>query len=326
MRYIDEFRTILLYFPSLVNQFRKNPYSLRYHSVLYIGQRNRKNMKKFLLAGILIPSLLNAQRLHLNLFGGFSNYSGDLQSKAFTMDQSFAAFGGGLQYDLTDHFSILGNLTDAKVGASDVYNKPELKPRNLSFQTKIYEANIVGEYTLFDLSQKRFSPYLFAGLALYHFNPYTFDTSGHKVYLQPLSTEGEGLPQYPGQKPYKLTQLAIPFGGGIKLRISDNVVLAYEIGLRKLFTDYLDDVSTMYVDPAILLAAKGPKAVELAYRGNEIKGGNPNYPAVGAKRGSSKYYDWYYLSVIKICIGINSMGTSYGRGPRGSLDCPKKVI
>jgi len=283
-------------------------------------------MKKFLLAGILIPSLLNAQRLHINLFGGFSNYSGDLQSKAFTMDQSFAAFGGGLQYDLTDHFSILGNLTDAKVGASDVYNKPELKPRNLSFQTKIYEANIVGEYTLFDLSQKRFSPYLFAGLALYHFNPYTFDTSGHKVYLQPLSTEGEGLPQYPGQKPYKLTQLAIPFGAGIKLRISDNVVLAYEIGLRKLFTDYLDDVSTMYVDPAILLAAKGPKAVELAYRGNEIKGGNPNYPPVGAKRGSPKYYDWYYLSVIKICIGINSMGTSYGRGPRGSLDCPKKVI
>jgi Outer membrane protein beta-barrel domain len=283
-------------------------------------------MKKFFLLGILIPSLLNAQRLHLNLFGGISNYSGDLQSKRFTMDQSYGAFGAGLQYDLTNHFSILGNLTIAKVGASDVNNKPELKPRNLSFQTSIYEANILGEYTLFDLSRNRFSPYVFAGVAVYHFNPYTFDTLGHKVFLQPLSTEGEGLPQYPGQKPYKLTQLAIPFGGGIKLRISDNVVLAYEIGFRKLFTDYLDDVSTMYVDPAILLAAKGPKAVELSYRGNEIKGGNPNYPAVGTKRGSPKFYDWYYLSVIKISIGINSMGISNGKGGRGSVDCPKKVI
>jgi hypothetical protein len=103
------------------------------------------------------------------------------------------------------------------------------------------------------------TPYVFVGVAVYHFNPYAYDTTGKKVYLQPLSTEGEGLPQYPGRKEYALTQLAIPFGGGIKFRITDRVVLAYEIGMRKLFTDYLDDVSNTYVSETVLLAAKGPK-------------------------------------------------------------------
>jgi hypothetical protein len=283
-------------------------------------------MKKLIIAGILIPAFLNAQRWHVNVFGGISNYEGDLQNKAFTLDESYGAFGAGLQYDLTRNFSVLWDFTLGKVGASDAYNKPDLKPRNLSFETQILEGNLLGEYTLFDLRHHRFSPYAFAGLAVYHFNPYAFDTLGHKVFLQPLSTEGEGLPQYPDRKPYSLTQLAIPFGGGVKLRVTNNVVLTYEIGFRKLFTDYLDDVSTSYVDQNILLAAKGPEAVEMAYRGNELKGGNPTYPSAGTLRGGSKYKDWYYFSVIKISIGLNDKGeTPYGRGIRGSVDCPKKL-
>jgi len=85
-----------------------------------------------------------------------------------------------------------------------------------------------------DLSKKSFSPYVFAGIAVYHFNPFTFDSTGAKIYLQPLSTEGEGLQQYPNVKQYNLVQMAIPFGAGIKLRITDNVVLAYEISFRQI--------------------------------------------------------------------------------------------
>jgi hypothetical protein len=212
------------------------------------------------------------------------------------------------------------------VGASDAFNKPDLQSRNLSFQTNIQEANLLLEYTLADLSQHRFSPYVFAGVAIFHFNPYAYDSLGNKVFLRPLSTEGEGLPQYPTQRPYSLTQPAIPFGGGVKLRVTSNVVVSYEIAFRKLFTDYLDDVSTFYVDPNILLAARGPEAVEMAYRGNEIKNGNPNYPATFSIRGNPKSKDWYYFSVIKISIGLNAEGnTPYGRGVRGSVDCPKKL-
>ncbi len=60
--------------------------------------------------------------------------------------------------------------------------------------------------------------------------------------------------------------------------MSESVVLAWEIGFRKTFTDYIDDVSTFYVDKTVLQNAKGPVAVELAYRANELKGGDQTYP------------------------------------------------
>jgi len=281
-------------------------------------------MKKILLVGMLLPLMTQAQ-WNVNVYGGFSNYFGDLQEKAYTTQQSHFSFGAGLQYDLSGHFSLLSNLTYGNVSASDAYaTKADLRARNLSFQTKIAEWNLLAEYNFIDLQDHRLTPYVFAGIAVFHFNPYAYDTAHKKVYLRPLSTEGEGLSQYPGQKPYALTQLAIPFGGGIKFRISDKVTLAYEIGLRKLFTDYLDDVSTHYVDRATLLAAKGPEAVEMAYRGDELKGGAA-YPPDGTVRGNPKHKDWYYMSGLRATIALGSMRMLQHRMKKGVIDCPKKV-
>ncbi len=281
-------------------------------------------MRKFLLVAMLCPIFTQAQ-WHVNVLGGFSNYIGDLQSKAYTTEQSHGAFSLGLQYDLNAHFSILGNGSYGRVGASDKYSpQADLRARNLSFQSKIYEGNFLLEYNLLDLNEHRITPYAFAGGAIYHFNPYAYDSLGRKTYLKGLSTEGEGLARYPDRKPYKLFQFAIPFGGGIKFRIADNITLAYEIGLRKLFTDYLDDVSTTYVDRAILLAAKGPKAVEMAYRGGEVKGG-AGYPAAGSIRGGSHHKDWYYLSGIKVSIALNSNREPVHHRHNGVIDCPKNV-
>ena len=266
--------------------------------------------------------MMHAQRWHVNITGGLSNYSGDLQDKAYTFDQSFFAFGVGAQYDITRNFSAISNIMVMKIGASDQYNTPDLVPRNLSFQSNVLEWNLLGEYTFLDITQKKFSPFVFGGIAVFHYDPYAFDTLGRKLYLQPLSTEGEGLLQYPDQKPYNLTQFAIPFGGGIKFRVGENIVLAYEIGLRKTFTDYLDDVSTYYVDQAILQNAKGSQAVEMAYRGNELKGGAP-YPPSGTKRGSPKYKDLYYYTGIRVSIAILTKHDGfYGRG---RTDCPSPV-
>ena len=280
-------------------------------------------MKKFLAIALLLPAMLHAQ-WHVNLFGGFSNYSGDLQNKMFTTDESYGAVGAGLQYDFTGHISVLSGFNYGHVGAADKYNKPDLQARNLSFQTNIFECNVMAEYNIFDISEKRFTPYSFAGIAVYHFNPYAYDTLGKKVYLKPLSTEGEGLPQYPDSKPYSLTQLAIPFGAGIKFRITDNVILAYEVGFRKLFTDYLDDVSNRYVDETILLNAKGPEAVEMAYRGNEVKNGSQAYPVAGTVRGDPKSKDWYYFSGIRISIAINNRDRMNGN-KKGIINCPPKM-
>lgn len=281
-------------------------------------------MKRILALVALIPTLASAQnRLNLTLSGGFANYYGDLQSKPLTLDQAHGAFGIGLKYDLTEHFAVKGGLFYARLSADDKNNKESLRPRNLNFHTRVYEANVMAEYALFSLQEKRFTPYAFGGVAVFRFNPYTFDSTGGKYYLQPLSTEGQGLSAYPDRKPYKRTQLAIPFGAGIRLRMSEKVTLAYEFGLRKTFTDYLDDVSTTYVDPVALAAAKGAKAVELSYRGGELKNGDPAYPVDGTVRGGAKYKDWYYFSGITVTIGL---GNSFLGGGRGKIGCPPPAL
>ncbi len=284
-------------------------------------------MRSFLVALAFFPVLLNAQqRLHVTAFGGFANYSGDLQTKRLTLDQSNGVFGLGAKYDLTNHISVRGGFNLASVKGTDKKNEGLLQARNLSFQTRIFEGNLMLEYTFFDLQEKRFSPHVFAGAAIFRFNPYAYDTLGNKVFLQPLSTEGQGLSAYPGRKPYQLTQFAIPFGAGIKYRVSDNVVLSYEIGLRKLFTDYLDDLSTTYVNPVLLEQERGPQAVAMSYRGGELKDGDLNYPLEGATRGGAKYKDWYYFTGIGISIGINGGGKGFsGKSGWGKTDCPTNL-
>lgn len=275
-------------------------------------------MKRVLFViGMCLPLFSYSQRLHVNLFGGFANYQGDLQDKPFTLEQSNGAFGAGIKYDLNGHFSLRTGIMYGIVRADDKENSASLQPRNLSFKSRVLEGNLLLEYNLLDLNYRKFTPYVFGGVGVFHFNPYAYDSLGRKVFLKPLSTEGQGLAQYPDRKPYKRTQFALPFGGGIKLRVTENVVLGYEVGMRKTFTDYLDDVSKTYVDAAILAAERGPKAVEMSYRGGELKGGNPLYPIAGTKRGSEQFKDWYYFHGITVSIGLNT------GGGRNKYDCPR---
>ena len=284
-------------------------------------------MPRIILVLLIIPFSTFAQKqVNLTFLGGFSNYTGDLQHKKFTLDQSRAAFGVGLSYELMPKILIRGSVAFGKLGADDKFSPKVLnRQRNLNFHSVLYDASVVADYSLFDLSWKRVTPYVFAGLAMFGFNPYTFDSTGTKYYLKNLSTEGQGLVEYPDRKKYNNIQFAIPFGLGVRFRITDNAYLGYEIGVRKTFTDYIDDVSKTYVDEALLASNRSAKAVELSFRSNELKDVNLPYPQDGTIRGG-KFKDWYYFSGITLSIGLfntsdrNSFG---GKGGRGSTDCPK---
>ena len=63
-----------------------------------------------------------AQNLHVTVFGGFSNYQGDLQNKRFTLDQSHPAFGAGLLYEISDNLYARANVTFGKVSGDDKSN------------------------------------------------------------------------------------------------------------------------------------------------------------------------------------------------------------
>ena len=279
-------------------------------------------MPRILFLIFLLPLSLTAQRkINLTVFGGFSNYIGDLQEKRFTLDQAHAAFGVGLSYELIPKLSVQGALKAGKISADDKFSKKELiRNRNLNFESGIYEFALTLDYSLFDLYDKNWTPYVFAGGALLHYNPYA-----EGISLRLLSTEGQGFIE--GRENYNLNILTIPFGGGVRVKITDNVYIGYEIGLRKVFSDYLDDVSKTYVDRGLLLQNRGQTAVDLSFRGDEIKPDAP-YPVPGTVRGSPKFNDWYYFSGITLSIGIaNETGKIFGKSSgRGRTDCPRSVL
>ena len=272
-----------------------------------------------LLTLCILTNTLSAQNLHFNIFLGATNYSGDLQVKRYTFNQAHPAASIGLSYEVSPKIFIRGQLTSGKLSAHDKFN-PLTSIRNLNFTSSLTEVHVAAEYYLRDMYEYTVSPYVFAGIAAYHFNPYTNDTSGNKYFLQPLSTEGQGF--YQDRKPYKLTQFAIPFGGGIKLALSENIRVGIEVGMRKLFTDYLDDVSSTYVDPNLLVTNRGPKSLELAYMGNELKASNP-YPT-GDNRGSAKYKDWYYFTGITTTIRLGSANGGRGKS-KSKIGCPTRI-
>lgn len=266
-----------------------------------------------------------SQNFHIGLFGGFANYQGDLTDKFYVKNSTKGAGGISLQYEVTERFMLRGGFTYAKITGNDDFNtKTYLQQRNLDFTSSLSELSIIGEYSIFNIYNIRWTPYVFGGLAIFRFNPYTYDTEHQKVFLKSLSTEGQGLEGY-DNKPYSLTQVAIPFGGGVKYAINDNIRVGAEIGIRKTFTDYIDDVSTNYADPVDLMEQRGQLAVDFAYRGDEVPGGNPAYPLKGDQRGGAEQKDLYYFTGLNVTFRL---GGGYGstfasKNGRGRLGCPK---
>lgn len=273
-------------------------------------------------------SVVSAQRIHVGVFGGLAAYNGDLVDKIFPKKVTNGAIGVTVNYEILDQIMVRAGFTYSIVGGADRFSDDAtIRLRNLSFETSIIEFSAVGEYYLLNLYDRRYSPYAFAGLAVFKYDPYAYNGSSQKVFLKPLSTEGQGLSGYPDRKPYSLTQFAIPIGGGIKFAVTENLRVGVEAGLRKLFTDYLDDVSKFYIDPADLLAAKGQLAVDMSYRGDEVTGGSLIYPSKTDQRGNSKLKDIYYFTGIHLTYKFGSGGGGGGSrsGRKNQTGCPTNV-
>lgn len=252
--------------------------------------------RRLLFIYLLLVSLQGiAQNLHISGRIGFSNYQGDLQDQSLSFKQAKLAYSLGVRYDLSEHLTARALLSYSILTAADKNNKSlALQQRNLSFQTNLWELEIGAQYNLFSLNDRWWTPYVFAGIAPFHIKPFALDNSGSKVFLQPLSTEGQGFAA--GRKEYKSLQLAIPFGIGAEYALNEDMRVGLELGYRATFSDYVDDVSTTYADPAALLANRGPKSLEMAYRGTS------SYPATGSLRGNAKNKDAFYFVQLTFTI------------------------
>ena len=207
-------------------------------------------------------------------------------------------------------------------GGDEVYRLE----RNLNFRTKLLEGYAAVEFypsvflEQYDDLKGKLRPYGIIGLGVYHFNPQTQDNSGNWVALQPLHTEGQGFPEYPDRKNYKLTQMELPMGFGFKYYLKENMFIGLEVLHRKLFTDYVDDVSTDYIDPIYfdkyLSPANAALARQLNYRGTYSSVTRPS-DVVGAQRGDPKQNDAYFSTILRLGWRLREMS-----GAERQMRCP----
>lgn len=273
-----------------------------------------------LLASFMLSSDLVAQSTSLGFNGGVSFYQGDLSpdNGPISIGRVRQTIGVFARFNHSRFIATRLGFSYAYFEASDAdANDLARRNRNLSFQTNLFELSYVAEFNILGFEptrRKRFSPYLFAGVAGFYFNPKT-TYEGILYELQPLGTEGQSMPTF--EQPYSLAQISIPVGAGLKLALTDDVTLTLELGGRKLFTDYFDDVSGSYVNFRELRAGNGDLAAALGNRTGELLGTEPLDVPTGSRRGSNLFNDWYFMGTVGLAWNLNGVG--FGRNQMG---CP----
>ncbi len=190
--------------------------------------------------------------------------------------------------------------------------------RNLSFSSVITELSATVEYSWpgYDPAAfLRLSPYAFAGLGYFHFNPKT-EFQGQEVELRNLGTEGQGLDGYGDF--YSQDQIAFILGAGLKYAPTPSVTIALEFGGRRTTTDYLDDVSGNYASYRDLAQARGTFVANLADRAWQLNGGEPSdVDRGGMQRGNPAQKDWYFIGNLTISYHFYDLIGGKGTG------CPR---
>lgn len=248
---------------------------------------------------ILSSHVMMSQKFQIGLSYGNSDYLGDIKpalSGPFASNNE--AFSFHIGYNINRIWAIKGQFSSTKISGKDE-NKSNI--RNLSFESPVDEVACMVDVEfsryITQLKESNFQAFVVTGIAGFIFDPRTY-YDGNWYRLQPLSTEGQGLPGS-NVKSYSRLSVSLPIGGGLRYYFTDHISLEFSIIARKTYTDYLDDVSGYYYDPEQLLLYKGEIAQKLAYRSDEI----PEYVEevkIGNQRGNSANKDWYFVNSFAI--------------------------
>jgi hypothetical protein len=248
-----------------------------------------------LVLSALMLGTASAQRVEIGVTLGAANYVGDL-APSIVLSETKPAFGFFGRYTLSSSFALTGSMLFSQLSGSDK-NFDFNKPRNLSFRSNISEFAGVVEFNFLKYGKgvldKKFTSYIFLGIGVVNFNPQGYYNNQWND-LRPLQTEG---------KDYKTSSAVIPFGLGIKWRLSKHFAFESSVGFRKTYTDRLDDVSETYADPS----TKGAIATYLTDPSVDLNNGTPQFSA-NHRRGNADFNDWYVIANVSLTYRI------FGRG------------
>lgn len=255
---------------------------------------------------------------------GGANYIGTHQFRDVEWRATRPCLHLGYRYRLSEYWAVRPGLYYGYVVGKDKWTKePHRNYRNLEFGSNVVEFSTVAEWSFMkEIANRKYRlrgvkgkrgtelyTYFFLGVGGFYYNPTAKDANGQRQKLKKLHTEGQSTKKQvliPARKEYSGFSVCIPMGIGFKYTINKKTSIGIEFCLRYTFTDYMDDVSTTYVDPNLLetQGAKGPKAVEMADRSNngDPKGEGywPGFSSPGAERGDPRFTDSYLFSIFSI--------------------------
>ncbi|RYM33798.1 hypothetical protein ERX46_07465 [Brumimicrobium glaciale] len=257
---------------------------------------------------ILTSSIVNAQienfrsRSELGFMVGGSYYIGDL-NKYEHFNNTNLSFGLIYRFHVNSRLALRGTLRYGTIeGYDSESGKADQIARNLSFESSIFEVagGLEFNYVNYKLGNKEyfFTPYMFIDIGVFKMDPQT-DYKGEMVSLQNIGTEGQNS-ELTGENAYPLTQLVIPFGIGFKVNLGKRAAVSLEYGIRKTFTDYLDDVGKGdYLNAAELAQQNGNIAANLSDRSSsEIQ--------MTGSRGNAETKDWYSMFGIMFTFSLGN--------------------
>ena len=260
---------------------------------------------------LIVSFTIEAQQFKPNteigLLLGTSYYLGDLNKTHF--NQPLPTAGLIIRKNIDNRFVYKAEILYLDLMSDERESEDTIAyDRGLHFRSPVYELSGQLEFNFLPYHPGNplytWTPFIYTGFSLFHFNPQAENTNGEWVDLQELGTEGQGTTSFPGRKKYSLIQFAIPMGGGVKIAVNESFSIILEYGARKTFTDYLDDVSTTFV--------------------GEFDNGNPlNYPIEmdrdaaqlsdpnlnhkkNNQRGDSTRKDWYSFAGITLSFKLNN--------------------
>jgi hypothetical protein len=236
---------------------------------------------------------------------GVSHYFGDLNPE-FKFPKPGPAGGLGGRLNLTNRTSLKAGINYTLLRADDADSDDIFQQiRNLSFKSNVFEIFTQFEFNFLPFipgsKDNFFSPYLFGGLNVFNFNPQA-ELDGTWYRLRSMGTEG----QRPGEE-YSLTQVGIVYGMGARWALNRQWSINLELSSRKLFTDYLDDVSTTYPNPDDLLRNRGEIALALSDRSSDSNGFPIYLNEPGRQRGDPAGNDFYVLLQIALMYHLGDV-------------------
>lgn len=286
------------------------------------------------------PDYWKNNRHSLGFGLGAANFLGELGGRDqvgsdFIYDLNLSETRPALQflyrYQFASRFFAKAQLAFGYIGGNDALTEEIFRRnRNLHFRSSITELSIQGEFIVWDLtpkgrynirSQGAFKPplhfYVSAGVGVTAFNPKA-NVDGQWYALRDMGTEGQGLPG--GAEKYSLFTVVLPMGAGVRWELNRQWSIGLEIVHRITFTDYMDDVSTVYFDNDLIRDNYGEMAAFLAdpslgYYVDESGREIPlNSTFTGAQRGDPNDNDAYMTGSVTMYYKVAQKRFKKGRG------------